>query len=247
MGQTERSEGSLFDSLKPSGVHQISVTDMDRRIRVYALSKHPLVVRYVRETLRRDPQIAVICKPENKELKIERGEAPSVLLVDLVSLNRPFEGYIYTLRSSFPQSQILLLGTPDSEEEMCRLLLLGAKGFVPYASMEARLPAALARACEGRFVVSRKALAKFAEYCYQPSIRNPATKRVFSPHEKQLLSLLQRRLSNKEMAASLHITERTVKFHLAKIFAKLGVHDRYSAADAIEPRDFLDHAATANG
>jgi DNA-binding NarL/FixJ family response regulator len=58
-----------------------------------------------------------------------------------------------------------------------------------------------------------------------------------------VLDLLQRRLSNKEISAALEITERTVRFHLVNIFAKMGVHDRHSAVDLVRSSNLLDDGA----
>jgi DNA-binding NarL/FixJ family response regulator len=54
---------------------------------------------------------------------------------------------------------------------------------------------------------------------------------VFTPRVELVLGLLERRLGNKEIASALSISERTVRFHLANIFRKLGVHNRYSVAE----------------
>ena len=59
----------------------------------------------------------------------------------------------------------------------------------------------------------------------------PGGLRALTPREKTVLDLLQRRLSDKEIAANLGTTRRTVKFHLQNLYRKLEVHDRHSAAD----------------
>jgi DNA-binding NarL/FixJ family response regulator len=58
-------------------------------------------------------------------------------------------------------------------------------------------------------------------------------KRKFTPAEQGVLALLQIRLSNKEIAAKMEISERTVKFHLGNIFRKMDLHDRYSLIDML--------------
>jgi DNA-binding NarL/FixJ family response regulator len=54
---------------------------------------------------------------------------------------------------------------------------------------------------------------------------------ALSPRESEIVGLLQRRLSDKEIGCALGISERTVRFHLHNIFEKLGVHDRYGVVD----------------
>jgi DNA-binding NarL/FixJ family response regulator len=52
-----------------------------------------------------------------------------------------------------------------------------------------------------------------------------------SPRESEVIGLLQRRLSNKEIGSALGITERTVRFHLQNVFDKLGLRDRYGVSE----------------
>jgi DNA-binding NarL/FixJ family response regulator len=62
----------------------------------------------------------------------------------------------------------------------------------------------------------------------------------FTQREKLVVDLLQHRLSNKEIGTVLKISERTVRFHLANIFSKLGVNDRYSVVDLARSRKRLE-------
>ena len=64
----------------------------------------------------------------------------------------------------------------------------------------------------------------------------------FTPRERTMLDLLQQRLPNKEIASKLAISERTVRFYLRNVFAKLGVHDRYSAADSAKSGSLLQNS-----
>ncbi len=63
---------------------------------------------------------------------------------------------------------------------------------------------------------------------------------VFTPHEKLVLDALAKKLSNKEIAEELNISERTVKFHLENIFSKVGVHDRHSVAKLVGSHHFAE-------
>ena len=58
---------------------------------------------------------------------------------------------------------------------------------------------------------------------------------IFTPREKLVIGLLERRLGKKEISQILGISESTVKFHLSNIFRKLGARDRLSAAEAASP------------
>jgi len=82
-------------------------------------------------------------------------------------------------------------------------------------------------------MVSPEMLEKFALYASKLVVSKTGTRPLFSSRQKVTLNLLQRRMSNKEIAGALRISERTVKFHLANIFSKLGVNDRHSAVNLL--------------
>jgi DNA-binding CsgD family transcriptional regulator len=77
--------------------------------------------------------------------------------------------------------------------------------------------------------------------------REPSKRGALTPREEEIVGLLLRRLSNKEIASALGISERTVRFHLQSIFDKVGVRDRHSVievarATAFMPADDLEKA-----
>jgi DNA-binding NarL/FixJ family response regulator len=74
-----------------------------------------------------------------------------------------------------------------------------------------------------------------ARYVLARALHNPAKIRlhVLTHREVEVARLLKRKLSNKEISASLAVSEGTVKFHIANIFSKLGVRDRWSAVEML--------------
>jgi DNA-binding NarL/FixJ family response regulator len=82
--------------------------------------------------------------------------------------------------------------------------------------------------------VNAEVLEEFTEQASKLSQTEGHGGRLFTPAEQRILGLLQLRLSNKEAAAKMGISERTVKFHVGNIFTKVGVHDRYSLLDILK-------------
>lgn len=136
--------------------------------------------------------------------------------------------------------KVLMLTTFDVDDYVYEALRLGASGFLLKDAPPADLIAAVRVVAEGEALlapsVTRRLIAEFAR---QRSAR-PATRkeRASSPQlrltelterETEVLELVARGQSNQEIAASLVLAEQTVKTHVSRIFAKLGLRDRAQA------------------
>ena len=99
----------------------------------------------------------------------------------------------------------------------------------------------------GRLWFPQVSLERFA--ILSSKLRKWGSDGVLSPREAEVIGLLQRRLSDKEIGVALGITERTVRFHLHNIFGKLGVHERYSVVEwaRAAPRATRKEAALGSG
>jgi DNA-binding CsgD family transcriptional regulator len=80
----------------------------------------------------------------------------------------------------------------------------------------------------GRLCVSRPLLEEYVAYTQGPAHRKSSSLAELSPRQRQILSFLEHGLANKEMSLAMGISENTVKFHLSKLFSKVGVHDRHT-------------------
>jgi DNA-binding CsgD family transcriptional regulator len=160
---------------------------------------------------------------EHHKLQLEKQFVPGVAIVDINSLE-PKPGNIPIL---VPMGTILLGDLPG--EEMCRFLALGVNGFVRYSEVVRKLRKAVEIVANGRLYVSRSVLERFVAYTRltdTAKVSGPLT-----PRQKQILQLLDNHCTNKEISSHLEISENTVKFHLAKIYSKLGVSDRHTAVN----------------
>ena len=128
-------------------------------------------------------------------------------------------------------------------DKLCQLLFLGVHGYVSYEEIEEKLILAIETVSQDRLWVAPDVLDRFAYEVSNLSLRQGQKQQAFTDRERLVLDLLQRPLSNKEIGAALEITERTVRFHLVNIFAKMGVHDRHSAVDLVRSSKLLDDGA----
>lgn len=208
-------------------------TRSDKRFPLWLISHHPLASRYLQTILRRATAFEVFASGTIVDQQSLQGRSPSIVIMDLEFLPHAFPSYIHSLRSFSPDPKVLIVASSISDEDLCRALFLGIQGFIPYESVDRKLILAVQRISEGHLMVSPEMLEKFALYASKLVVSKTGARPLFSSRQKVTLNLLQRRMSNKEIAGALRISERTVKFHLANIFSKLGVNDRHSAVNLL--------------
>lgn len=157
----------------------------------------------------------------------------SVFLIDAESLPIRLPNLVHWVRYSVPQSKILVIGNNLSIEDVCELVATGIQGTISHNEVAKYLNPAIQSIMTGRLWLRRDILEHFALYSSSSLALNHRKRSIVTPQETRVIALLRRNYSNKEIATALGITERTVKFHLANIFTKVGARDRASALDVI--------------
>ncbi|KAA2261437.1 response regulator transcription factor [Solihabitans fulvus] len=125
-------------------------------------------------------------------------------------------------------TRVLLLTTYDSDEYVHRALQLGASGFLLKSLPPEEMIGAIRVAARGDTIidpaVTRRLAERFAD-SIAPSVRPPELDRL-TFREREVLLLLAKARSNAEIAAALRVGEETVKTHVSRVLAKLGLRDR---------------------
>jgi DNA-binding NarL/FixJ family response regulator len=204
------------------------------RLSVYLVEPHPLAAQSLRAILSEKNKVRRLAEGEillNSDLS---GVPNSVLVVDKGTLTTPLHRLVDVLKSRWHDFRAIVLDHSCMPEEQFRLLSLGIRGIVCYQDVSRRLQAAIDSVGRGRLWVEPAVLAQYVSYCSR-NFRVPGNRDVLTYRECQVLDLARQKLSNKEIGISLLISESTVKFHLANIFSKLGVHDREEAIDIAKP------------
>ena len=127
-------------------------------------------------------------------------------------------------KSKFPALRALLLAPSCDERECLRWLSEGFWGLVAYSRYEDELPTAVRRVAEGQLWVPAPVVVRWMTIIASKSASAPIAR--LSEREQEVVRCLERRLSNKEIAAMCGVTERTVKFHVSNILRKLHVRSR---------------------
>lgn len=203
---------------------------------VYVVEPHPLAARHLASALQQNPALEVILSDINLRSGPTLPNKRPILIVDAGTLPFPLVPYLRTVRIAFGEAQILAVGKRVPDEELCRLLLHGVRGFVAYDKAEREICAAVDSLLAGHMWYPTQVLERCATLSHAAPAEKPGQDGSLSPRGVEVIGLLQRRLSNKEIGSALGISERTVRFHLHSIFEKLGVHDRYSVLELARGR-----------
>jgi len=160
---------------------------------------------------------------------INRPGSSQLFLLDACSLRTNLGPLAARLRTSSPGSKFLALLPPGdgSHTEEIRLFYWGIDGFVElHKSWRAELPQAIHCIIKGQLWVAPEVLLAFVKNAKALLDAQLLPGHSLTGREAQVLQLLMRRLTNKEIASALDISERTAKFHVSNILGKLQLDDR---------------------
>src|SRR5258708_23094178 len=192
-------------------------------IAIQAISSHPLLTRAVEEILADIREYAVLPSASSKAEATSQTDFPRLFLLDACSLNTELGPLAQRCRSRLPGSKFLALVPPADSNyaDEIRLFYWGIEGFVKLSeTWRTELPQAICSILNGHCWLPSEVLTAFARH---PQVLPGHS---LTAREGQVLRLLMRHLTNKEISKALLISERTVKFHVSHILAKLGLEDR---------------------
>lgn len=173
--------------------------------------------------------------------RLER-TAPDIVLLDLQMPEMDGLTCIREIRGRRADLPILILTTFNEEEYIFRGLAAGANGYVIKGLDFERLTREIRDAARGRFVMPAEVAAKVASFAMADDsyLKQRGLQRflersgAFTAKEREIVALLFRRYSNKEIAERLFLSEGTIKNNLTVIYGKLGVGSWQEAIHRLE-------------
>lgn len=206
---------------------------------IYVLSPHPLAGPVLIGYLAADARLrrGLHPKPYPKLNSVLQDSRLCVFLLDTSSLVEDVPVLCRALRARCPNSRFLALLSPDrsSDEEMVRMLYAGVDGFVTLTDkVEEELPEAVRLILEENLCVPPRVIRKYVRHSNFILEKQLGPDLPLTARQNQVFQLAVRRLSNKEIAEALRISERTAKFHLTNIFLKLGVNNRAALIETVD-------------
>jgi NarL family two-component system response regulator YdfI len=152
--------------------------------------------------------------------------SPDVVLMDLRMPNMDGIKAIRQIKALYPDVEIVILTTYDDDEYIVQGLQAGARGYLLKDAGRQALFESIRAAARGESLLPSAVVDRVVAHLARP---RPPEQETLSQREQEVLELLAQGAANKEIAAQLHITERTVKAHVTSIFNKLGVNSRTEA------------------
>lgn len=193
---------------------------------VMIVDDHPLMRRGIRQLLALEPRLEVIAEANNgtEALAEARRLAPDIILLDLNMKGMSGLDTLKTLRHEGISSRILIFTVSDARSDIDAMVDAGADGYLLKDSDPELLPGQILQAASGEKIFSDAVRDYLATRQHSASPFRQLTER-----ERDVLQEVARGLSNKEIAAALHISEETVKVHIRNLLKKLDVRSRVAA------------------
>ncbi len=208
-------------------------------IRILLADDHPIVRDGLRAILGTQPDFEVVGEAAHGTEVLRQVDAlrPDLLLLDLEMPRMDGVETLRQLRAAHPQVRVLVFTAFDTDERIMGALRAGAQGYLLKGTPREELFAAIRIVHDGGSLLQPIVAAHLIRQVVDPppsEAHDPLT-----PREHEVLDLLAQGLQNKEIAAALAITQRTVKFHVSAVFHKLGAGNRTEAVKIAAQRGLV--------
>ncbi|MFH8680740.1 response regulator [Streptomyces lydicus] len=207
----------------------------ERPIRVFLLDDHEVVRRGVQDLLDAEPDIEVVGDAGTADHALARGPAlrPDVAVLDVRLPDGDGVSVCRELRSRMPGLACLMLTSFDDDDALLDAIMAGAAGYVLKEIKGADLVAAVRTVASGRSMLDPATTARLMTALRGEASDAGAGADPFSglsPREREILGLIGEGLTNRQIGKRLYLSEKTVKNHISRLLAKLGVERRVQAA-----------------
>ncbi|WP_432138381.1 MULTISPECIES: response regulator [unclassified Streptomyces] len=208
--------------------------DPETPIRVFLLDDHEVVRRGVHDLLNDEPDITVVGEAATVEQALVRVPAlrPDVAVLDVRLPDGDGVTVCRDLRSRMPDLACLMLTSFDDEEALLDSIMAGASGYVLKQIQGSDLVSAVRTVAAGQSLLDPSATARLMARLRhdQHQEEEPDVLPGLTAREREILALIGEGLTNRQIGQKLFLAEKTVKNHISRLLAKLGVERRIQAA-----------------
>jgi RNA polymerase sigma factor (sigma-70 family) len=186
------------------------------------------------ELLSGEPDIDIVGQASTGTEAVEQARRlePDVVVMDVRMPDLDGIAATRELSHAVPTTKVLILTTFEQDDYIFDALRAGASGFLLKRARPEELVAAVHTVAAGDALLSPSVTRRVIDRMAQqpsPALRDRAKLAELTPREREVLQLIARGMSNREIAAALVIEETTVRTHVKRILAKLGLRDRVQA------------------
>ena len=205
-------------------------------IRVFLLDDHEVVRRGVHDLLDAEPDIEVVGEAGTADQALARGPAlrPDVAVLDVRLPDGDGITVCRELRSRMPGLACLMLTSFDDDDALLDAIMAGAAGYVLKQIKGSDLVSAVRTVASGQSMLDPATTARLMGSLRgeEPRAGAAGTRRSRGspPRERDILALIGEGLTNRQIGKRLYLSEKTVKNHISRLLAKLGVERRIQAA-----------------
>ncbi|MFF3323981.1 response regulator [Streptomyces sp. NPDC002889] len=201
---------------------------------VFLLDDHEVVRRGVHDLLNDEPDLDVIGEAGTVEQALARVPAlrPDVAVLDVRLPDGDGVSVCRELRSRMPELACLMLTSFDDEEALLDAIMAGASGYVLKQITGSDLVAAVRTVASGQSMLDPSATTRLMARLRggEAQATEPGPLPGLTDREREILDLIGEGLTNRQIGQRLYLAEKTVKNHISRLLAKLGVERRVQAA-----------------
>lgn len=210
-------------------------TDGVRPVRVLIVDDHTLFRSGIKALLQRNAEFEVVGEAGDGLEGVKRAKSlrPDVVLLDLHMPGISGKEAVKLISEEAPDCKVVMLTVSEDAEDLIETVQAGARGYLLKNIETDFLLDAIRRAARGEPVMAAQMTGKLLQGVRalgREGVPEAAEKEKLSPREKEIVALLAKGASNKEMANALHLAESTIKIHIQNIFRKLGLSSRVQVA-----------------
>lgn len=207
------------------------MTMQKEKIRLLIVDDHALIRDGLKKILSLQADLDVVAEASDGQLAYQLTQAlsPDVILMDINMPNMNGIEATRRIKADFPETGIIALTIHDDEEYIYELIKVGVAAYVLKDIESDFLIDTIRAVFRGETVYHPKIAAKMCGE-FQRLARQSTPSEPLSRREIEVLVLIARGKSNKEIGDLLYISEKTVKNHITNIFRKIDVNDRTQAA-----------------
>ena len=205
-------------------------------IKVLIVDDHTLFRKGLASLLKQQKGIEVVGEAKDGEEGVQQARTlkPDVILMDVKMPNRNGIQATQAIREAMPEAHIIMLTVSEEDEDLFSAIKAGARGYLLKNVEPDQLIKAIHLLAEGEAVIphsmASKLLNEFSHIANKKDAPPETSLKPLTGREKEILQLLTKGDSNKEIAGALCISEHTVKIHLKNILRKLHMNNRIQAA-----------------
>ncbi len=199
----------------------------ETKIKILVADDHPMLREGLVAVLDTQEDFEVVGEAEDgsETVRLAQERGPDVILLDLEMPGTDGVAALERLRDAGSEVRTIVFTAYDNDERILGSLRAGARGYLLKGASRQEIFSAIRTVHAGGSLLQSDVTSKLLQTMSRTTDIEPLT-----PRECEVLQLLTEGLSNRDISERLFVTERTIKFHVSSILAKLGAANRTEAA-----------------